>query len=136
MIKQFLKFILVGVLNTFIDFGLLNLLMFLTKIYTGPFYALFKGISFSVAVVNSYFLNKRWTFQSGKKIIFSEFLKFLTISCFTLFINVSTAYYLNSQPPFFNLSQEIWANLSAVGATIITTFINFFAYRYLFLKKK
>lgn len=136
MIKQFLTFVFVGLINTLIDFGILNLLMFLTGIYTGPLYAFFKGISFFVAVTNSYFLNKRWTFKVGKEFVLKEFLKFLTISCFTLFLNVFVAYYLNSREPLFGLSIKIWANLSAVGATVITTFINFFAYRYLFLKKK
>ena len=134
MVKQFLKFVVVGFINTIIDFGLLDILMFMTKIYSGPFYAFFKGISFLLANLNSYFLNKSWTFQKGKSFKFSDFSKFFSFSLIGLFLNVLTAYFLvNIQPPF-NLSPLVWANFSAFGATIITTFFNFFSYRYFVFK--
>src|SRR3989344_8409758 len=52
---QIAKFILVGALNSFVDWGILNLLMFLTSIAAGGMYSAFKGISFFVASTNSYF---------------------------------------------------------------------------------
>src|SRR3989338_909332 len=69
------KFGVVGGLNTFVDFGVLNLLIIMssttaiaTSIWLGWF-AIFKGISFIAAVINSYFWNKYWTFEAraGKR---------------------------------------------------------------------
>jgi len=62
---QIAKFILVGALNSFVDWGILNLLMFLTSIVAGGLYPVFKGISFLIATTNSYFWNKFWTFRSA-----------------------------------------------------------------------
>lgn len=59
---QAAKFSLVGALNTFVDLGVLNLLIFVTGISAGVFYSVFKGISFIIAVINSYFWNKFWVF--------------------------------------------------------------------------
>ena len=97
------KFVLVGALNTFIDLGVLNLLMLFFGIASGLFFALFKGISFLVATTNSYFWNKHWTFQKREKVFSSqEFYKFLIVTTIGLFINVSVASFVFSKvSPWF-----------------------------------
>jgi len=133
---QFMKFILVGFLNTAVDFGILNLLMVIFRVYAGWPFSLFKAISFSCAVTNSYFLNKFWTFQKEDKAKIQEFSKFLIISIIALLINVSLSSFLvNKIGPQFNISPILWANLSAIAAVGITTLINFFGYKYLVFKK-
>ena len=129
---QFVKFLLVGVLNTGIDFGVLNLLMFLTGITSGFYYSIFKAISFTCGVVNSYIWNKRWTFQKGKKLEKKEFSKFFTISLIAFGVNIGVASVLvNLVGPIHGISPYIWANISALAAAGFTTLINFFGYKYL-----
>lgn len=133
---QFMKFILVGFLNTAVDFGILNLLMVIFRVYTGWFFSLFKAISFSCAVTNSYFLNKFWTFKKEDKAKIQEFSKFLIISIIALLINVSLSSFLvNKIGPQFNISPILWANLSALVTVGVTILINFFGYKYLVFKK-
>ena len=135
--SQFIKFLCVGLINTGVDFGILNLLMFLTGITSGIGYSLFKAISFTAAVTNSYFFNKRWTFKKGKSFEKAEFTKFVSISLIAFGINVGVASLLvNFANPFWDISPYLWANLSAVAATIFTTFINFFGYKYFVFKAK
>jgi len=129
---QFMKFILVGFLNTAVDFGILNLLMVIFRVYAGWSFSLFKAISFSCAVTNSYFFNKFWTFQKRDKAKIQEFSRFLIISIIALLTNVSLASLLvNKIGPQFGISPILWANLSAFAAVGITTLINFFGYKYL-----
>ncbi|MGE4554764.1 MAG: GtrA family protein [Candidatus Paceibacterota bacterium] len=123
-----------GGINTVVDFGILNTLMFISKIYSGFWFAFFRALSFVVANINSYFLNKRWTFQKKEKLNFYEFLKFFSLSLVGLFLNVSISYYLTTFNPPFNLSAAIWANLSAFSGSCVTTFFNFFSYRFLIFK--
>jgi putative flippase GtrA len=133
---QFMKFILVGFLNTAVDFGILNLLMVIFRVYDGWSFSLFKAISFSCAVTNSYFLNKFWTFQKEDKAKIQEFSKFLIISIIALLINVSLSSFLvNKIGPQFNISPILWANLSALVTVGVTILINFFGYKYLVFKK-
>ncbi len=131
---QFFRFAIVGGINTLIDFGILNLLMAVTNIYAGFYYALFKAISFFCAVLNSYVLNKRWTFQKKDKFQFQEFLKFILISLIGLTINILTASFVNSLGPQWGLNEVIWANFSALCATGLTLFINFFGYKHLIFR--
>ncbi len=103
IIYQIAKFGIIGVGNVLVDLGVLSLLTMLFslkfKIETSTamigvvtFYSLFKGISFIVANVNSYFWNKYWTFNQGKKKqTKSEFLQFFAVSVVGFLINVFVA---------------------------------------------
>ncbi len=79
--KQFIKFLIVGTNNTGIDFLILNLLMFSFGIYKGPPLIFFNIISFSLAVINSYLINRYWTFkkEEDKKISRTQILCILII---------------------------------------------------------
>ncbi|MFA5392154.1 MAG: GtrA family protein [Candidatus Paceibacterota bacterium] len=133
---QFMRFILVGFLNTAVDFGILNILMVIFRVYAGWSFSLFKAISFVFAATNSYFLNKFWTFQKQDKAKIREFSRFLVISIIAFLTNVSLSSFLvNKIGPQFNLSPILWANLSTLITVGITILINFFGYKYLVFKK-
>lgn len=75
MVRQFFKFGLVGALNTVLDYTLFTLLFSWAHVY----YLVANGISFSVAVINSYILNRRWTYRSQHPNWRGEGLKYLTV---------------------------------------------------------
>lgn len=72
---QFAKFVLVGFSNTAIDFGVLNTLILFTGITGGLKIVPLNATSFTLAVINSFFWNKRWVFKGGKDATLSEQLK-------------------------------------------------------------
>ncbi|TSC52602.1 MAG: family 2 glycosyl transferase [Parcubacteria group bacterium LiPW_39] len=155
VIYQLAKFILVGALNTFVDWGVLNLLIFLTTIASGWFYSGFKGISFMVAVVNSYFWNKFWTFNKTRmdadinkprinaddadngtrKSAPKEFLQFFVVSCIGFALNVGVATLIvNVWGPQWGLAEKVWANIGALGGTLIGLTWNFLGYKLIVFK--
>lgn len=133
---QFSKFIIVGVINTAIDFGVLNILIFVTGRSSGIYYSVFKSISFSIAVINSYFMNKYWTFSSHDSAKAGEFAKFLIVNLIGLGINVGAASYIvNIIGAPIGISPVLWANLGAISAVIVTLFWNFLGMKFLVFKK-
>lgn len=134
---QFGKFFIVGILNTGIDFAILNLLMLVTGIFKGPYIMIFSTISFTAAVANSYFLNKRWTFQdkTGSDSA-NKFVKFIAVSVGGLLLNNSIIYFLTTYTnPAFGLSPVLWANFSKIIATVAVLGWNFAGYKLFVFKK-
>lgn len=135
-IFQLAKFVLVGALNTFIDLGILNILMFVFSINAGLLYSVFKGISFFCSVVNSYFWNKFWTYEKSDNVALKEFGKFVLVAGTGFFLNVAIASIIvNFIHPLFNISPKLWANIGAITATICVFLWNFLGYKLIVFKK-
>jgi len=152
ILKQIFKFVAVGGLNTGIDIGILTFLMRITGITGGFFYAGFKAFSSIIAITNSYFLNKRWTFLDESKENLEQVSQFFFVSGIGLLINVTAASLVNNfvlpiEPLisfvnfFFSLvgivlnSNEIWGVLAAATGSISGLGWNFLGYKFFIFKK-
>ena len=62
-LKRFVRFGIVGIIGSVIDFGFLNLF---TIVFKMP-YVLSSVFSFSLAVINNFILNRIWTFSASRK---------------------------------------------------------------------
>lgn len=133
------KFTQVGVLNGAMDFGILNLLIMITGVGGGILYSLFKFISVSTSLANSYFWNKNWTFdhieaEDERK----EFAAFLVVSVIGLVVNVIVFTIMVYALPFFftNAKSVIIANWSAGFAAVFANAWNFMGYRHFVFVKR
>lgn len=136
IIAQAVKFLAVGFMNTALDFAVLNLLMWRTGIYKGPWIILLNVVSFSIAVTNSYLWNKYWTFRAkGPVIAPLQMSQFLIVSLIGTGINSGLVYGLATFiPPFFGLSPKLWANLAKAVATGFSLIWNFSGYKFIVFK--
>ena len=127
---------MVGALNTFLDLGVLNLLILVTGISAGTTYSVFKGASFIVAALNSYAWNKWWTFESKKEKIGKEFTQFMFVSVIGFFLNVGTATLtVNVVGPQFGITPTLWANIGALLGTMVVFVWNFVGYKFWVFKE-
>lgn len=136
-IGQFLRFAVVGFVNTVVNFLVLNLLSYLTHIQSGPSVVFLSLIAFAVAMVNSYFLNDYWVFkdmshgEGGRK-----FTLFLTVSVVGAGINSAVVYVVTTfVHPMFGFSSAVWLNIANLIATCVALLWNFFGYKIFVFKK-
>jgi len=154
--KQIGKFSLVGVINTIIDIGILNFLVkvlnFKSQIKIGGFsFLLANIISVTIAMINSYILNKYWTFEAKKKKnLFQEALKFFFITILGMYFlhqlvfNLFYSYWLWPTNQLINLmhllrinflDELIKLNLAKVIAIGVSLIWNFLGYKIWVFKK-
>jgi len=141
-ILQAAKFALVGAVNTVVDLGVLNLLILFTQITSGIYFTVFKGISFLVAVTNSYFWNKFWAFKKRgeakaqtPEAKSKEFSQFMIVSIVGFLLNLGiAAFVVNIVGPQFGLNAKIWANMGAVAGTLFVMVWNFLGYKFIVFK--
>ncbi|OGY89707.1 MAG: hypothetical protein A2927_00105 [Candidatus Komeilibacteria bacterium RIFCSPLOWO2_01_FULL_45_10] len=114
VLKQFIRFSLVGVISTLIDFlvyfGLTRLI-----VWFGHYYLVANAISFTLAVINSFILNRHWTFADGsdRKLHF-KFIKFFIVNFFTLIVVELSLYYLVEHLLIYDLFAKILVLLISV----------------------
>lgn len=131
LLWQFAKFGLIGVSNTVINFGVLNLLSFLTSIYKGQPVYLFGSFAFICALTNSYFWNSHWSFAEMSQKTQREFIYFALITFVGFLINNQVLFFVSTKiDPLWNLSQAVWLNIANLIATFITMIWNFSGFKF------
>ncbi len=135
-ILQMGRFLLVGALNTFIDLGVLNILILLSGITAGLWFSAFKSVSFLVATINSYFWNKHWTFgKGGNAFAGKEFSKFVVVTAIGMLVNVGIASLIvNVIGVQFGVSEKMWATIGAVTASFFAWAWNFLSSKFIVFK--
>ena len=114
---QFVKFCVVGAINTLIDV----LIYFLLTRYLGFALGLIfvaKAISYVLATLNSFFLNRFWTFEKRDAFEWRKMLLFYITVGSGIFINVA-AHFINVEILMLN---DIFSSLVAAALTALWGF--------------
>lgn len=111
---RFLKFGITGVMNTAIDF-----LVFTVVLYLGgnPYFS--QVLSYSAGMLNSYLLNRSWTFQSKERIWSGQMLRFLVANLSLLVASLGVIWLVHGQIG----APELLAKLFATGMTMVVGFL-------------
>lgn len=132
--RRFLRFVLVGLINTLVDFSVLNLLAGVSKLPLLPSQA----ISFITSVIASFFLSRKFVYPEaidGK--VTNQLPRFLVINLIGLGVRSLIIPWLNrlflgvfANTQLLNLTPEfISRNLAWAISTWVVLLINFFGNR-------
>ena len=135
-ILQFAKFVVVGVLNTAIDFGVLNIISLVTGFTSGFIIGGVNIPGVALALTNAYLWNKLWVFgaRDGKG-LFHDLPKFLLISGIGVVIN-SGIVILATSYPVQSIDAQTWLNVAKIMATGFSLVWNFLGYKFIVFSKK
>jgi putative flippase GtrA len=130
---QVAKFAEIGVLNTAINFGVLNLASLITGVTAGFLVGGYNVPGTLIAATNSYFWNKFWVFQKvDGKGMFRDVPKFALVTLVGLIVNsIIIVGFTSYISPMFGLTHAEWLNVGKVLATILGVLVDFIGYKFL-----
>lgn len=118
--KHFIRFVIVGVINTAVDFGVYSLCFGILHIY----YMTAQVFGYSAGIINSFIMNKFWTFENKEvnKKTTGQFIKFITVNALSF-----GATLLGLRLLVHNLNVN--AYIAKAITIVISQAINFFGYK-------
>lgn len=137
-LRQLGRFGIVGLMNFSVDTGIVYTLQHYTGIsLDDPRILYLFGMSGSLAIVNSYFWQRTWTFSEKTSPSTKEFIGFLAVTLLSIGINSGVAFWAGT----FLLRLNVIAGSRVLGAskiiaTAVSLFWNFFGYKLFVFQKK
>lgn len=114
-VMQLLKFNVVGIVNTGVDFLVYTLLTEVLHVVYLPA----KTVSYVCGVVNSYVLNSNWTFKKETKRSKREMVLFLLVNLVSLGASLLIMYICRSM---FLIESDFLCNLIATPISMVVNF--------------
>lgn len=133
---RIIRFGLVGGFNTLVDYGILNLLVWVFAIQSTAALAVANAGAFFAANLNSYFWNKRWTFKDGRNGTVGQYALFLGVSLVGLLVNSGLIYGVMQSGFMADGEFILRANFAKAIATVGSMAWNYVAYHYLVFSSK
>ena len=123
---QIVRFGIVGILNTTIDVLTLNILLWHFPTHNANLLLLYNSIAYTLGALNSFSLNKYWTFQHRQTISGWELVRFAIVNVAGILCNDSIIWIVaRTLFPLF-ASGLLWANASklvAVSGTMMLSYL-------------
>ena len=131
------KYGVIGVLNTFLNAGIYNFLIFAFDVASGFIIDLFFVIAFVITVINSFFWNRYWAFGgTGTETIGKDAFQFFFVSGIVAVLNTGLLHFIiNIIGAPTSIDPKIWANVALIFAIIVAFLGNFFGYKFIVFKK-
>ncbi len=124
--NQVLRFILVGGLNTLVDLIILNGLLWLFPTSSTLVLLTYNSCAYSLGAVNSFLLNKYWTFGEKRKINGSELARFVLTTLSGIVWSTLMLWLASLVLHPVLLNPTLWANASkglAIGGTALISYL-------------
>jgi putative flippase GtrA len=129
LLRQVLRFGLVGGLNTLVDLLILNFLLLLFPTTSTPMILAYSALAYSMGAVNSFLLNKYWTFGFRQRMTRGEVVRFIVTTLCGIGWSSLILWLASRVLHPFLVNTTIWANASKVLAIFGTALISYLGMR-------
>ncbi len=129
LFRQVLRFGLIGGLNTLVDVLILNSLLLLFPTTSAPKLLAYNSLAYSLGAVNSFFLNKYWTFGSRQQVTRGEQARFILTTLCGIGWSSAILWLASTLLHPFLVNATLWANASKVLAIAGTALISYLGMR-------
>lgn len=129
-LTPFLRYCLVGGVNTLLDLLAFNVLLWAFPTTNGFELVAYNALAYTSGALSGFFLNKYWTFRHARKATWQEVGRFVLILLLEL-LTSSTLVWLAGQAlrPFLT-NAELWGNVSKLLALAIGALFSYLFLRY------
>jgi putative flippase GtrA len=126
---QIFRFCLVGGLNTGIDLLILNGLLWIWPTQNTEHLLVYNSFAYAFGAINSFILNKYWTFQNRQQTTYGEVLRFALTTACGIICNDIILWIASSFLHPVMINATLWANASKVLAISGTFMISYLGMR-------
>jgi putative flippase GtrA len=132
------KFTIVGFSNAVVDFGTLNLFLWLASTRDPSVLALYNGVALLLANLNSYVWNTRWTFRSRAK---RNDFRQRALFALQVLVNVAISnglFWIMIRPVLIHteIPAYLAGNVAKIISVVVASTIGFFFMRYVVFTRR
>ncbi len=124
--KQILRFALAGGLNTLVDLLILNALLWLYSTSSSGMLLAYNSFAYSIGAINSFLLNKYWTFGQKRRTTRTELTRFALITICGIAWSSIILWLASNALHSLLFNTTVWANASkliAIGGTALISYL-------------
>jgi|SRR5579859_2929436 len=125
LFQQCLRFGIVGILNVGIDLLAFNILIWLFPTQNSNILFWFNALAYSLGAVNSFILNKCWTFCQKQQINAQQIMRFVIVNLMGICCNSAIVWILVQMLHPFATNTFLLANTAKMLAIVATALISF-----------
>jgi len=126
---QMVRFGMVGTLNTLIDVITLNILLSLFPTHNANLLLVYNTLAYTSGAMNSFILNKHWTFKLKRTVNSGEVLRFAIMTLMSIACNDIIIWLAAKMLHPLISNTIVWANVSKLSAIIVTFLFSYFGMR-------
>ena len=124
--RQILRFVLTGGLNTLVDLLILNGLLWLFPTSSSGMLLVYNSLAYSIGAINSFLLNKYWTFGQKRGTTRAELARFVLLTLCGIAWSSLILWLASRALHLFLFNTTVWANVSkliAIGGTALISYL-------------
>jgi putative flippase GtrA len=134
---QFLRFCVVGGMNTFVDVFTFNLLIWVFPTQDSGLLVIFNSLAYLIGAVNSFCWNKLWTFRQRSEATNDQIARFALVTSLGIICNDAFLWLATTILTSLSLTSILWVNVAKVSAIAGSVTVSYIGMRFgVFTKKE